>query len=201
MKSSTLHQHKASRCARARRRLSAARAAGLTLIELLTAMAIASILTAIAVPSFKYVTTSNRITSEVNALLVDMQYAHAEAIREGQTVTICSSTDGATCSGSTTWNQGWLVFSDVNNDGTVDAGDTVWRVQKAFASTDSFVANNGLAELAFNREGFSFTGVNTLVALHDSTNTSAWTHCVLVTSGTTVVSAIVTSPYVPGTCT
>ena len=187
--------------ARTRGRPPATTAAGLSLIELLTAMAIASILTALAVPSFKYVTTSNRMTSEVNALLADTQYARSEAIREGQTVTICSSTDGATCALSTTWNQGWLVFSDVNNDGTVDPGDTVLRVQKAFASPDSFVANNGLTELTFNREGFAFTGVNTLVALHDPTNTTGFTRCLLITSGTTVVSTLATSPYALGTCT
>jgi type IV fimbrial biogenesis protein FimT len=194
-------QHKVNGRARARGRPGAAAASGLSLIELLTAMSIASILTAVAVPSFKYVTTSNRLTGEVNALLADMQYARAEAIREGQTVTICSSTDGATCAGSTTWNQGWIVFSDVNNDGTVDPGDTVLRVQKSFASTDSFVGNNGLTELTFNREGFGFTGLNTLVALHDATRTPSWTRCLLVTSGTTVVSALTTSIYNPGTCT
>jgi type IV fimbrial biogenesis protein FimT len=200
MNSSTL-QHKANGSARPRGDRRASKAAGLTLIELLTAMALAAVLTAVAVPSFKYVTTSNRITSEVNALLADTQYARAEAIREGQTVTICSSTDGATCAGSTTWNLGWIVFSDVNSDGTVDPGDTVLRVQKAFASTDTFVANNALTELMFNREGFAFTGVNTLVALHDPTNTSGFTRCLLITSGTTVVSAIATSTYAPGTCT
>jgi hypothetical protein len=77
----------------------------------------------------------------------------------------------------------------------------VLRVQHAFVGGDSFVANNALSVLTFNREGFSFAGTNTLVALHDATANSVWTRCLLVTTNTTIVSAIATSTYLPGTCT
>jgi len=71
---------------------------------LLVVITIVAILMGLGVPSFKYVTVSNRMSAEVNGLLGDMQLARAEAIKEGSSVTVCSSTDGANCSGSTDWS-------------------------------------------------------------------------------------------------
>src|ERR1039457_2312011 len=91
--------------------------AGFTLIELLTLITIVAILMALAVPSYQYVTNSNRISGEVNGLLGDMQYARSEAIKEGQTVTVCSSTNptaaAPTCAGNAAWQNGWIGCSDV----------------------------------------------------------------------------------------
>ena len=146
-------------------------------------MTIAAILMAIAIPSYRYVTNANRIAAEVNGLLGDMQYARGEAIKEGQTVTVCVSSDGATCNGATTWQNGWIVFSDLNGDQTVDVGDTVLRVQSTFTSTDTFVANN-VAAVTFNREGFAAgLGPNgSLITLHALTPSSASTRCLSLTT-------------------
>ena len=99
-------------------------------------------------PSFRYVTNSNRIASEINGLLGDLQFARAEAIKEGRTVTVCVSTDGATCANSTTWQSGWIVFSDPTNVGVVDAGETILRVQTPFTSTDTFLASNTVSAIS-----------------------------------------------------
>jgi type IV fimbrial biogenesis protein FimT len=156
--------------------------AGVSLLELLVVITIGSILFSIGVPSYRSVTNSNRIAAEVNGLLGDMQYARAEAIRRGQTVTVCASTDAASCSNGTTWQGGWLVFSNPNGDTTVDPGDTVLRAQAAFGGTDTFQASNNVSAVTFNREGFA-TGIanGALITLHDATNTSAWTRCLSIT--------------------
>src|SRR3984893_16700788 len=88
---------------------------GFTLTELMVVITIVAILMGIGVPSFKYVTTANRVSSEVNGLLGDLQFARSEAIKEGQTVSACASADGATCSGAppppAVGKGGWIVFS------------------------------------------------------------------------------------------
>src|SRR5277367_3145724 len=103
-----------------RRRINRMRAHGFTLVEVVVTVAVAAILLSIAVPSFRYVTNSNRIAGESNGLVGDLQFARAEAIKEGRTVTVCVSTDGANCTGSTSWEGGWIVFSDPTNFGVVD---------------------------------------------------------------------------------
>ncbi len=85
-----------------------ARVAGFTLLELLTVIGIVGILTAVGIPSYRYVIDSSRMAAEVNSLLGDLQFARAEAIKEGQTVTACVSADNATCAGNAAWNTGWI---------------------------------------------------------------------------------------------
>jgi type IV fimbrial biogenesis protein FimT len=180
------------------------RASGVTLIELTMTMAIVAVLMAVAIPSFQYVTNSNRISSEANALLGDMQFARGEAIKQGLTVIVCTSSDQKTCSGSTSWKSGWIVYVDINNNGTLDSGEPVVRAAKAFHGTDTFSDSAGsIKSVSFNREGFAPGGVVT-INLHDSTSNSKWTRCVKInTVGmliTTTYSAP-TTPAWPGKCT
>jgi type IV fimbrial biogenesis protein FimT len=160
---------------------------GFTMIELVTVIAIVGILMAIGVPSFRYVTTANRISSEVNGLLGDLQFARAEAIKEGHPVVVCVSTNFLSCNNTNTWQSGWIICSDTNNDGTCDAGDPIYRVQKPFAvsnSTDTFVASANTSALVFNREGFA-TGLagTVVIALHSApTVVTAYTRCLQISA-------------------
>lgn len=136
----------------------------------------------IGVPSYRYVTTSNRMATEADALLGDLQYARSEAIREGQQVTVCVSKDGATCDTSAinpAWQEGWITFSDPNTVQAVDTNDPLLRVQKGFSGTgDTFVSTNGIYAIAFSREGFAqLNGNSTTITLHDSTSSTNYTRC------------------------
>jgi type IV fimbrial biogenesis protein FimT len=156
---------------------------GVTLIEIVVVMGIVATLMAIGIPSYKYVTNANRISAEINGLLGDLQYARSEAIKEGQTVSVCVSSDQATCVGATTttWNNGWIVFSDPNGNGTVDAGDLVLRAQKPFTGTDTLNANNSVGVITFNREGFASVTNGTLITLHATPALQGSTRCLSVT--------------------
>jgi type IV fimbrial biogenesis protein FimT len=184
--------------------ISKRQAAGFTMTELIITMSIVAILLAIGVPSYKYVTVSNRISTEVNSLLGDMQFARSEAIKQGLWVTVCSSVDGQTCNGNNAagnaWQSGWIVFPDANDDQQVDNGEVVTRVQPAFTSSDTFTpAAGSFYAITFNREGYATTNnANTVtLELHDSTNTSAWTRCLAVSP----VGMATTEKYnQPGTC-
>lgn len=154
---------------------------GFTLVELIAVIAIVAILLTIGVPSYRDIQNSYRISSEVNGLVGDLQFARAQAIKEGQAVTACVSTDGTTCASNPSgWQQGWIVFNDVNNNQTVDtsAGDNILRVQQPFAGTDTFKSDSGATAVTFNREGFALkpSGGTTLV-LHDATDNPVWTQC------------------------
>jgi type IV fimbrial biogenesis protein FimT len=170
---------------------------GFSLIEMITVMSIAAILVAIAVPSYQYVTNANRIASEGNGLLGDLQYARAEAIKEGQGVSVCVSSDGKTCTGGSNWQNGWIVFSDVNGNGVVDAVDAVLRVQAPFSGSDTFVATPpNLAVVTFNREGFAAVANGTVITLHTAPVVNAYTRCLLVG----LVGLMAIQPYDGNTC-
>jgi type IV fimbrial biogenesis protein FimT len=170
------------------------RAAGFTLVEMLMTMAIAIIVLTIGVPSFRYVTNSNRIASELNGLLGDLQFARAEAIKEGINVTVCVSSNGTSCSNSTAWQDGWIVFTNSTN--------TVWRVQSPFSSSDTFVASNNVSAVTFNRDGYAVGIANgTLLTLHDSTDTSAWTRCLSIGLSGAMTSELAGTTTNGATCT
>jgi type IV fimbrial biogenesis protein FimT len=163
------------------------RNSGFNLVELVIVIMIVAILVSIGLPSYKYVTASNRMANEVNQLLGDMQFARSEAVKDGQTVTVCSSANGTQCigsSGGAVWNTGWIVFLDSNNNQTVDAGEAVLRVQPGFTGTDTFIASAATFYAAtFNRLGYAPTGSATTitVSLHDSTANPNWTRCLAIT--------------------
>jgi len=158
---------------------------GFTLLELMVALTVGAILFGVGIHSFKYVTTANRISGEINGLLGDLQFARAEAIKEGRTVTVCAVTNAAnnTCSGAATWAQGWIVFSDPNNNKTVDAGEGLIRHQNGLGGTDTLTANNNITAVSFNREGFAlgmaFNPAATF-ALKDATANAAKTRCIQI---------------------
>src|SRR6202020_2055683 len=120
---------------------------------------------AIGVPSYRYVTNSNRVSAEVNQLLGDMQYARSEAVKEGTPVSVCPGTATASgspptytgsCTNTLNWQGGWLVFTDLNGDGTIGAGDQILKFQLPFSSTDTFVSTDAaVTVISFNREGFA----------------------------------------------
>jgi type IV fimbrial biogenesis protein FimT len=171
--------------ARTRRYAPPARQAGVTLIELLTVSVIVAILMTIGLPSYRYVTTNNRMATESDSLLGDLQFARAEAIREGQQVTVCVSKTGTSCDAATlppAWQEGWIVFTNPNNVTTVDGSDPLVRVDTGFpANGDTFQSNNNIYQINFSGSGFANLGVASMkITLHNSTASSQYTRCLLI---------------------
>jgi len=168
----------------------AAGSLGFTLVELLIVVSIGAILVTIAVPSFQWTTTIYRISTEVNGLVGDLQYARSEAIRQGMTVQMCISTDGATCSAAaTSWTAGHIVITSP----IAGAGlpPTVMRVQGAFTGTDT-ATGAGATAVLFNRDGFAgvpaagaWNGFSSLAApivitVHDANDSAGVGSCILI---------------------
>ena len=160
-------------------------AKGFTLLELLMVILIVGILASVGTASFKYVNTSNRIASEINGLLGDMQFARSQAIKTGGFVSVCPSTNASSCSSSTSWDTGWIVFLDFNGDGTVQGGDTVIRAQRSI-SPDTLVSSPSTFKyITFNREGYaSLSGVTgyTSIVLNSNPVNTQWRRCLAVSA-------------------
>jgi len=111
------------------------RSRGFTLIELMMTLAIAGILVTMAVPSFSEVIKNNRLITQENDFVTTLNLARSEAIRRSDRITVCKSSNQVSCSGAGGWEQGWIVFNDVNDDGVViNPAANVLRVHDPLSS-------------------------------------------------------------------
>lgn len=133
---------------------------GYSLVELMVVLAILGIALAIAVPAVRdYFANARRLTV-TNDLVGDLSYARMEAIRQGQLVTVCGSSDGSSCIADTdnVWSGGRLVFVDPNGNGIVDAGEVVLRVERAAPSGFTLIASGFTNRVTFSASGLRARG-------------------------------------------
>ncbi|KRG69252.1 hypothetical protein ABB29_12230 [Pseudoxanthomonas dokdonensis] len=72
-------------------------------------LSVLAVLVTLAVPSFTSLINNNRLTANVNELVTSFQLARTEAVRRNQRITVCRTTDGATCAAAAgAWNN-WLT--------------------------------------------------------------------------------------------
>ncbi|MDX1406036.1 MAG: GspH/FimT family pseudopilin [Woeseiaceae bacterium] len=98
--------------------MSNSRQRGFTIYELLITMLIIGIILTIGVPSMTSFSRNSRITGTANDLHSSFQLARSEAARSKTNITICASANSmdadANCSG--TFDDGWIIFFDLNGD-------------------------------------------------------------------------------------
>lgn len=134
------------------------KARGFTLVELMVTLLVLAVLLGLAVPSFRDAALSSRLTGYANDLVASVQVARSEAIKRNASVTLCASTDGATCEEDVGWEVGWIILAPRQE--TVPAADpsdpptvvTVMDVVDQHAPlTDEFIIAeaSGITEMTF----------------------------------------------------
>jgi len=108
---------------------------GFTLIELMVTITIAAILLLIAIPGFQAVSQRSQQTNVTNDLVALIGRARSEAVTRNKNIVICVSSDQSTCSvGSVTWESGWIMFSDNDNNSLRSGGEELLQVHPALAA-------------------------------------------------------------------
>ena len=114
---------------------------GLTLVELMTTLAVGIVLMAVGIPLYQGIAANSKAVTQTNALVAALNLARSEAVKRAATVTVCAvaDADAATpqCAGAADWENGWLVFVDSDGDGDTDVGETRLRVWPPFEPAPS----------------------------------------------------------------
>jgi type IV fimbrial biogenesis protein FimT len=95
---------------------------GFTIMELMIVIAIAGILVAVGIPSFRNLVKDNCLTTGTNLLVSSFQQARSEAVKRSTTLTITASNAGVS---TNEWGNGWTVTinEDSNNNSVLDTGE------------------------------------------------------------------------------
>jgi type IV fimbrial biogenesis protein FimT len=97
---------------------------GFTLIELMFAIGLSAMLVGMAAPAMNHLISNSRQTAAINDLVSAIHKARSAAIMTNTRITMCTSDDGDNCATSS-WHEGWIVFSDRNSDQSLDDDETI----------------------------------------------------------------------------
>jgi len=142
------------------------KATGLTFVELLVTLAVASILAVIAFPDMSKFIKDNRNTSNINDVLASLTLARSEAIKRNSAVAICKSANGTACQDSgDEWQHGWIVFADPDLDGVVDDSAEILSVHGALPNQSELLFSP--VRVVYRGNGLATTGNNGTFTLCD----------------------------------
>jgi type IV fimbrial biogenesis protein FimT len=132
---------------------------GYTLIELMTMLAVVSILVTVGLPLMNVFFESNRMISNTNDLVAGLNIARSEAIKQQMRVTMCQSSNTAACTGTDQWEDGWIVFQDPNGNATVDAGERILRLNDGADGQQVTIRSNDVNNLITSSVTFTSRGL------------------------------------------
>ncbi len=141
---------------------------GFTLVELIITLTIAGILIALAAPAMQTFIFDQRLTTQANEFIADLNIARSEAIHRGVNVVICKQggTDSSpSCSTSATWASGRVVFADSDGDGAIDSNETILRVRQSLEGSNSLNAIAGTNSIVFTSAGLTSLASGTEIAM------------------------------------
>lgn len=110
-------------------------------------LSVALILLAIAVPALQNFLRNDRQWTTANSLVMSLNAARSEAIKQDTAVSLCPTADGTSCSTTASWAQGWIVLSSA----AAGAGP-VFTVPSLAAGT-TLTEANGLKSVTFLSTG------------------------------------------------
>jgi type IV fimbrial biogenesis protein FimT len=94
------------------------RRSGFSLTELMVTLAVVSILTALGAPAFSDLIRNQRLTAAANDFMASVNLARSTAMQRGARIDLVPA-DGRS------WEKGWIIFIDADNNQRADAGERV----------------------------------------------------------------------------
>jgi type IV fimbrial biogenesis protein FimT len=95
----------------------AIRGVGMTLIELLVALAIVGVVLSTSLPNWGGFLAEREQRNLAEALTQTLMHARSEAIKRGTRVDVCPGAGNACATDPVGWESGWIVFADNDRNG------------------------------------------------------------------------------------
>lgn len=176
-------------------------ARGFTLIELMVTVALLAVGLALGTPYIRDAVMNVRMTGQANDFMADLALARSEAVKRNVRVALCTSKGGTTCDGST-WTEGWIVFPDLNGNGTQDAATEVAFKARGKVEGENTVAvcgdvGGGPRYLPYRPNGTTGTGFVSFVICDTRTTSPLNGRNIEITNTGRASVSRVTCPHTP----
>jgi type IV fimbrial biogenesis protein FimT len=131
---------------------------GFTLFEIVISFVILSILSLLGIMGFRDLVQNNKAVTMSNAFIGTLAFARSEAIKRGSTVSVCPAANPnfQACGDNTQWTNGWIVYVDLSNNGTIASPADRLRLQSALPAGSIFTTN--INRITYNSAGFVTNG-------------------------------------------
>lgn len=137
---------------------------GRTLVELMSVLAILSIIITTALPNLQSLLESNARAQSVNQMVSILQHARSSAVFSRRIVTLCSGQTN--CAVNQHWDGQLLVFLDHNANGQLDADDELLQ-QAKITEEFSWHWNRSKGHIQFEADGSTRALNGTLTLCRD----------------------------------
>lgn len=131
---------------------------GFTLIELMAAIILLSVMAVVAIPAMGNLFQNNSLVAFTNSFTSTVALARSEAIKRNLQVSMCALNDaGTNCGANGEWEDGWTVWVDADNDDSVDAAELVIYQSDNLPDGYTLRSINGIYSnlIVFNQDGES----------------------------------------------
>jgi len=120
---------------------------GMTVIELMFALAIAAILVGFASSSVSAVVYASRTSSGLASLVTAITQSRTVATSSEIDVVLCPSSDGASCTSGYHWEDGWIAFQATHGGNDRSSDEPIVLRQQALPAKVHLITTKGRTRL------------------------------------------------------